>query len=159
LLGHQEARSVADRGARHGPARFAQRGFRAVARTAERQDRARSRHGAPAVHADLRASHQDRMIPSSILFVCSQNAVRSPMAEALANRLYGRSSFIDSAGVHAGDLDAFAEAALDEVGIDVRRRHAKSFDDVDASSFDLIVTLSPEAHHQALEATRGTAAE
>jgi protein-tyrosine-phosphatase len=99
------------------------------------------------------------MMPASILFVCSQNSVRSPMAEGLAKRLYGRSTFIDSAGVRAVDVDALAVAALDELGIDVHRHLAKTFDDVDPESFDLIVTLSPEAHHRALEATRGTAAE
>lgn len=98
-------------------------------------------------------------LPSSVLFACSQNSVRSPMAEALAKRLYGMTSFIDSVGVRASEVDAFAVAALDEVGIDVHRHHAKTFDDIDPSSFDLIVTLSPEAHHQALEVTRGTAAE
>ena len=98
-------------------------------------------------------------IPASLLFACSENSVRSPMAEALAKRLYGQASYIDSVGVRASEVDGFAAAALDELGIDVHRHHAKTFDDVDPSSFDLIVTLSPEAHHQALEFTRGTAAE
>ena len=98
-------------------------------------------------------------IPASLLFACSENSVRSPIAEALAKRLYGQASYIDSVGVRASDVDFFAAAALDELGIDVHRHHAKTFDDVDASSFDLIVTLSPEAHHRALEFTRGTAAE
>jgi protein-tyrosine-phosphatase len=98
-------------------------------------------------------------MPASLLFACSENSVRSPMAEALAKRLYGQASYIDSVGVRASEVDFFAAAALDELGIDVHRHHAKTFDDVDPSSFDLIVTLSPEAHHQALEFTRGTAAE
>jgi protein-tyrosine-phosphatase len=98
-------------------------------------------------------------LPASVLFACSENSVRSPMAEALAKRLYGQASYIDSVGVRATDVDGFVAATLDEVGIDVHRHHAKTFDDVDPSSFDLIVTLSPEAHHQALEVTRGTAAE
>ena len=98
-------------------------------------------------------------IPASLLFACSENSVRSPMAEALAKRLYGQASYIDSVGVRASEVDFFAAAALDELGIDVHRHHAKTFDDVDPSSFDLIVTLSPEAHHQALEVTRGTASE
>jgi protein-tyrosine-phosphatase len=98
-------------------------------------------------------------LPSSLLFACSQNSVRSPMAEALAKRLYGQSVFIDSVGVRASDVDSFAVAALDELDIDVHRHQAKTFADVDPSSFELIVTLSPEAHHQALEFTRGTAAE
>jgi protein-tyrosine-phosphatase len=98
-------------------------------------------------------------IPASLLFACSENSVRSPMAEALAKRLYGQASYIDSVGVRASDVDGFAAAALDELGIDVHRHHAKTFGDVDPSSFDLIVTLSPEAHHQALEFTRGAAVE
>lgn len=98
-------------------------------------------------------------LPSSLLFACSENSVRSPMAEALAKRLYGHRVYIDSVGVRASEVDGFAVAALDEIDIDVHRHHAKTFGDVDAASFDLIVTLSPEAHHSALEFTRGTATE
>ena len=98
-------------------------------------------------------------MPASLLFACSENSIRSPMAEALAKRLYGQSAYLDSVGVRAEEVDSFAAAVLDEIGIDVHRHHAKTFDDVDASSFDLIVTLSPEAHHQALEFTRGSAVE
>ena len=98
-------------------------------------------------------------LPSSLLFACSENSVRSPMAEALAKRLYGHRVYIDSVGVRATEVDGFAVAALDEIDIDVHRHHAKTFDDVDAASFELIVTLSPEAHHSALEFTRATATE
>lgn len=98
-------------------------------------------------------------LPSSLLFACSENSVRSPMAEALAKRLYGRSVYVDSVGVRATDVDGFAVSVLDELGIDVHRHHAKTFEDIDPASFELIVTLSPEAHHQALEITRGTATE
>ena len=80
------------------------------------------------------------------------------MAEALTRRLYGNAVFVDSVGVRAGELDGFAEAALDELGIDLRHA-AKTFEDVDPASFELIVTLSPEAHHRALEFTRSNAVE
>lgn len=96
-------------------------------------------------------------LPSSVLFACSLNSVRSPMAEALAKRLYGSRVFVDSAGVHAGDIDGFAVAVLDEVGVDLHRHHVKTLDDVDPGEFDVIITLSPEAHHRALEATRDVA--
>jgi protein-tyrosine-phosphatase len=98
-------------------------------------------------------------IPASLLFACSENSIRSPMAEALARRLYGALAFIDSVGVRANEIDGFAAAALDEVGIDLHRHEGKTFDDVDPSSFELIVTLSPEAHHRALEFTRAAAVE
>jgi len=100
-----------------------------------------------------------KILPSSVLFACSQNSVRSPMAEALAKRLYGHSAYLDSVGVRAEEVDSFAATVLDEVGVDVHRHHAKTFDDVDPSSFDLIVTLSPEAHHRALDFARNTATE
>lgn len=98
-------------------------------------------------------------LPPSVLFACSHNAIRSPMAEALAKRLYGTIAFLDSVGVHADELDNFAVAVLDEIGIDLHKHRAKSFDDVDPSEFDLIVTLSPEAHHRALEFTRSASTD
>ena len=100
-----------------------------------------------------------RAVPASLLFACSENSIRSPMAEALARRLYGSRAYIDSGGVRANEVDSFAAAALDEVGIDLHRHHGKTFEDVDPSSFELIVTLSPEAHHRALEFTRAAAVE
>jgi len=98
-------------------------------------------------------------LPTSLLFACSENSVRSPMAEALAKRLYGQAIYVESVGVRARDVDGFVIAALDELGIDVHRHHAQTFVDVDPASFELIVTLSPEAHHRALEFIRGTAVE
>jgi len=99
------------------------------------------------------------VLPSSVLFACSQNSIRSPMAEALAKRLYGQTAYLDSVGVRASELDSFAVAVLDEIGIDLHTHRGKSFDDVDPSSFDLIVTLSPEAHHRALEFTRSASTD
>jgi protein-tyrosine-phosphatase len=98
-------------------------------------------------------------LPSSVLFACSHNAIRSPMAEAMARRLYGHSVYLDSVGVTPTDLDGFTVAVLDEIGIAMNRHRGKSFDDIDPSSFALIVTLSPEAHHCALEFTRNAATE
>jgi protein-tyrosine-phosphatase len=100
-----------------------------------------------------------RRLPSAILFACSRNAVRSPMAEAVMKLLHGRSIYIDSAGVRAGETDPFMVAVLDEIGIDRTKHRAKSFDDLDDDYFDLIVTLSPEAHHRALEMTRTMACD
>jgi len=98
-------------------------------------------------------------LPPSVLFACSHNAIRSPMAEALAKRLYGHSTYLDSVGVSPDALDNFAVAVLDEIGIDLHRHHGKSFEDIEPSSFDLIVTLSPEAHHRALEFTRSASTD
>src|SRR5258708_5378535 len=99
-----------------------------------------------------------RGLPTSLLFACSQTSVRSPMAEGLTRRLYGNAVFVDSVGVRAAEPDSFAGAVLDELGIALRHE-TKTFEDVDPASFELIVTLSPEAHHRALEFTRSNAVE
>ena len=100
-----------------------------------------------------------RIKPQSILFACSENAVRSPMAEAMAKRLFGRSIYIASAGVRSGQHDPFVDAVMDEVGLDTLRHKPQRFEDLEDSLFDMIVTLSPEAHHRALEFTRTMAVD
>ncbi|MGE0719730.1 MAG: low molecular weight phosphatase family protein [Alphaproteobacteria bacterium] len=93
-------------------------------------------------------------LPGSVLFACSQNSVRSPVAEAILKQLHRRRVFVDSVGVRADPVDPFAVAAMAEIGIDLSHHRAKTFDELEDDSFDLIVTLSPEAHHRALELTR-----
>ena len=92
--------------------------------------------------------------PQSILFACSENAVRSVMAETLAKRLVGRSIYIQSAGVRPGTHDPFVDAVMDEIGLDTVRHRPRRFEDIEDDNFDMIVTLSPEAHHRALDYTR-----
>ncbi|MCX7302886.1 MAG: low molecular weight phosphatase family protein [Hyphomicrobiales bacterium] len=92
--------------------------------------------------------------PRSVLFVCGMNAVRSPVAERLARAMLPSSVFVASAGVHVGEADPFVDAVLAEEGIDVGERTPRKLEDLEDDYFDLIVTLSPEAHHAALELTR-----
>ena len=98
-------------------------------------------------------------LPGSVLFCCTRNAIRSPMAEGILKMLHGRRIFVDSAGVRGGEVDGFAVAVMDEIGLDLTRHRAKSFDELEDTSFDLIVSLSPEAQHRAVEMTRTMAAE
>ncbi len=91
---------------------------------------------------------------SAILFACSYNSVRSPMAEALLKHFHGRRLWVQSVGVHKGEPDPFAAAAMDEIGIDISRHRPKSFAELDDSSYDLVIPLSPEAQHHAVEMTR-----
>ena len=103
-----------------------------------------------------------RAMPQAVLFACGLNSVRSPMAEGLCKQMLGRSIYVQSAGVRKDELDPFAVAALEEVGIDIARHRPITFDELEdweGLNFDLIVTLSPEAHHKALELTRRIAAE
>ena len=98
-------------------------------------------------------------LPGAVLFACSLNAIRSPMAEGLARHFYGHRLYVASCGVRAGEPDPFAIAVMDEIGIDMARHRPQSFQDLSDDSFDLIVSLSPEAHHWAVELTRTMALE
>lgn len=98
-------------------------------------------------------------LPGAVLFACTMNSVRSPIAAAILRHLAGRRIYVESAGVRAGGADAFAQAAMDEIGIDITRHTPRTLRDLHDTSFDLIITLSPEAHHQALELTRTMAVE
>ncbi len=97
--------------------------------------------------------------PTAVLFSCSFNAVRSPMAEGLTRLYFGREIYVASAGVKEGELDPFAVAVMDEVGVDIAKHRPHTFEALEDDSFDLIVTLSPEAHHKALEFTRTLACD
>jgi protein-tyrosine-phosphatase len=98
-------------------------------------------------------------LPGAVLFACTLNSVRSPMAAALMRHLYGRFVYIDSVGARPGELDPFAVEVMEEIGIEMGRHKPKRFEDLEDTSFDLIVTLSPEAHHKAMELTRTMAVE
>jgi protein-tyrosine-phosphatase len=92
--------------------------------------------------------------PSAVLFICGLNSIRSPMAEALARHFLPSKVYVASAGVEKGEPDPFVDAVLEE--IDLKRISAlpHTFDELEDNYFDLIVTLSPKAHHMALELTR-----
>ena len=101
-------------------------------------------------------------LPGAVLFACTLNRVRSPMAEGLTRRLFGTRVFVDSCGLRPdGDdlADPFAAAVMDELGVDLSGHRPKSFDDLEDTSFDLVVSLSPEAQHRAVELARGRAVE
>src|SRR5262245_2364147 len=97
--------------------------------------------------------------PGSVLFCCTENSIRSPMAEGLMKYLHGRRIFVDSVGVRASEIDGFVIAVMDEIGIDLSKHRSKTFDDLEDTSFDLIISLSPEAQHSAVEMTRTMACE
>jgi len=109
----------------------------------------------------MAAEGADRRV-GAILFTCAFNAVRSPMAEAIARHFFGRSTYVQSAGVRKGETDPFMVAVLDEIGIDASRHKPRTLEELqdwEGLNFDLIVSLSPEAHHQALEITRTSAVD
>jgi protein-tyrosine-phosphatase len=98
-------------------------------------------------------------LPGSVLFACTHNSIRSAMAESIMKSLYGHTVYVDSAGVQAKEIDGFVVEVLDEIGLDAAAHVAKNLDDLEDSSFDLIISLSPEAHLKAQEITRTSATE
>jgi protein-tyrosine-phosphatase len=104
--------------------------------------------------------------PAAVLFACNLNRVRSPMAEALLRRFAGDRIFVDSCGLKPavegeddppGDADPLAAAVMAEVGCDLSDFKAKTFDELEDDSFDLVISLTPEAQHRAVEMARGRA--
>jgi protein-tyrosine-phosphatase len=98
-------------------------------------------------------------LPGAVLFACSRNAIRSPMAAAILKHLAGGRVYVASAGVRAGEADPFAAAVMEELGIDLSRHKPMTLEELDDTSFDLIVTLAPEAHHKSLDLARNYAVE
>jgi protein-tyrosine-phosphatase len=101
-------------------------------------------------------------LPGSVLFACGLNRVRSPMARGLLGALLGGRVFVDSCGVRpdpGGAVDSFAAAVMLEAGVDISHHRPKTFDELEDESFDLVVSLSAEAHHRALAYARGRAVE
>lgn len=73
--------------------------------------------------------------------------------------LHGHQVYVDSAGVRSAEVDGFVIAVMDEIGIDLTHHNAKTFDDLEDDYFDVVITLSPEAQHRAIELTRVMACE
>jgi protein-tyrosine-phosphatase len=99
-------------------------------------------------------------LPASVLFACNFNRVRSPIAEGLMKLMFGDRVYVESCGLKRDDEpDPFAAAVMDELGVDLTGHRPKTFDDLEEDSFDLVISLTPEAHHRALELARGRAVE
>ena len=75
------------------------------------------------------------------------------MAAAIAKYMF-KSLYIASAGIRKGENDPFVTAVMEELGIDLSRHKPKTLDELEeyeGLNFDVVVSLSPEAHHKALE--------
>ncbi|MCY3880065.1 MAG: low molecular weight phosphatase family protein [Rhodobacteraceae bacterium] len=99
-------------------------------------------------------------LPTSILFCCDFNAVRSPMAEGIMKKIYGNRTYIQSAGVRSDlDINGYAVSVCHEIGIELSRHRTRAMHEMrefgdDLASFELIVALSPAAQKVASEHTR-----
>ena len=101
-----------------------------------------------------RIDERDSKLPT-VLFVCSMNSVRSPIAAALARRFFPGRIIARSAGVRSGKADNFVHEVMEEIGIDMSVHTPHTMDELVATRFDLVVTLSADA----AEAVAGGAIE
>ena len=98
-------------------------------------------------------------LPSSVLFACTMNSVRSAMAEGILKKIHGDRIYVDSVGKLVGEKNGYMIQVMDEIGVDLSSHRPKTFDSLDDTSFDLIISLSPEAQHAAVELTRWMSCE
>jgi len=104
-------------------------------------------------------------MPTSVLFCCDYNSVRSPMAEGILKKLHGTRIYVQSAGVkHELEIDGFSIAVCDEIGVTLTQHRTRSFEEMEdwgdrIDGYDLIVALSPASLRHAQEYTRYFAIE
>ena len=100
------------------------------------------------------------VLPGAVLFACNLNRVRSPVAAAMLRHRFGARVFVDSCGLKPGEaVDPFAVAVMQEVGLDLAAHRPKGFGDLEDDSFDVVISLTPEAQHRAVELARGRAVD
>ncbi|XDZ65969.1 arsenate reductase ArsC [Alphaproteobacteria bacterium LSUCC0684] len=97
--------------------------------------------------------------PGTVLFACTHNMIRSPMAEGIMKQLYPNRVFVDSCGINAGSSDGFVIAVMQEIGIDMTGHEPKSFSDLDDEFFDLIICFSEDSYKVAAELARTRSTE
>ncbi len=98
-------------------------------------------------------------MPDAVLFCCTMNSIRSAMAEGIMKKLHGTQIYVDSAGAREGELNGFVVQVMNEIDIDMSNHNTKTFDEMEDNYFDIIVALSPEAQHHAVEMTRTMACD
>jgi protein-tyrosine phosphatase len=115
----------------------------------------------PLIRSSPDAAAPSGALPGAVLFACTHNALRSPMAAGLMRRYHGTRIWVDSVGVRPleRETDGFMIAVMDEIGIDLTRHRPRAFEELEDENFDVIVSLSPEAQHKAVEMTRTMACE
>jgi protein-tyrosine-phosphatase len=85
------------------------------------------------------------------------------MAQALMKLSFGDRVFVDSVGLKheegQDEIDPFAAAVIDELGGDLTGFRPKTFGELEDESFDVVISLTPEAQHRAVEIARDHAVD
>ncbi|MFH0786191.1 MAG: arsenate reductase ArsC [Pseudomonadota bacterium] len=81
----------------------------------------------------------------TVLFICTANAVRSQMAEALVNHFLGDQWAAFSAGLMPIGIHPMVVKVLQEIGVDSSAQRAKNLELFTDLKFDKVITLCSEA--------------
>ena len=81
----------------------------------------------------------------SVLFICTHNAARSQMAEALLNKLYGDRYSAFSAGTDPTQIDPLVILVMREIGVDVSNYRSKGLSLFKDKTIDYVITLCDQA--------------
>ena len=104
-------------------------------------------------------SHAAPRMPGSILFLCGQNAIRSPMAEVLARHILPDRVLVRSAGLNSGTRDPFVDAVIAEAGLPLVPHDPHALDEIEDDLIDVVVALTPAAAVRAGELARTASIE
>ena len=86
------------------------------------------------------------MTKKRVLFLCTGNAARSQMAEALANAFHSDEIEAVSAGSRpAGWVHPMAVRAMNDIGVDIRDAQSKGAEKFINEPFDVVVTVCDSA--------------
>ena len=80
-----------------------------------------------------------------VLFLCTENACRSQMAEGLVNHFLTGEAKAFSAGVRPKVVNPRAIQVMEELGIDISGHRSKSVDELAEKQFDLVITVCDQA--------------
>lgn len=105
------------------------------------------------VDVKIKAGNAGDDAPQSVLFACTMNVIRSPMASAIARTLYPKQIYFRSAGVFSGENDPFVKSVMTEADVDISTHNPKTYDELGEGQFDLIIALTPEARDRMAEIT------
>jgi protein-tyrosine-phosphatase/DNA-binding transcriptional ArsR family regulator len=100
-----------------------------------------------ALHPALRPTPTRPAAPVRVLFVCTGNSARSPIAEALLRHRAGSTVHATSAGTLPKPRlhPHTARVLRDEYGIDVSRRRTRHLNTLTGRRFDYLITLCDKA--------------
>ena len=82
--------------------------------------------------------------PKSVLFVCTLNSIRSPMAEGLMKQRYSSDIYIQSCGLEAGEFNDLMVAVMKEKGIDMSAHSSRTLESLSDTSFDVAIAFTED---------------